>query len=125
MQIPQYVFIIMADVLISITGLQFTYTEAPTTMKAVTLAFWYINNSMGNLLVVLISEFNPFKLQSQTFFLYAALMFIGVLIFHTLAANYQHIDNKVSECKITEQMTNGNSGSYLNLNISTDHISVG
>lgn len=87
-QLPQFFLLMMGEILLSIPGLQFSFTEAPTSMKSVLTASWFINNAIGNLIVVVITELQPVCRQSSEFFLYAALMFLGIFTFIWIASGY-------------------------------------
>ncbi|XP_026482711.1 peptide transporter family 1-like [Ctenocephalides felis] len=88
-QIPQFLLLMLGEVLLSIPGLQFAFTQAPKSMKSVLTAFWFVNNALGNLIVVIITEINLIKLQSDEFFLYAGLMAIGITLFSMMASRYR------------------------------------
>jgi POT family proton-dependent oligopeptide transporter len=45
-----------AEVLISITGLEYAYTQAPDSMKSTLMSFWLLTVSTGNFLVTLINS---------------------------------------------------------------------
>ena len=47
-QLWAYVALTAGEVMISITGLEFSYTQAPKTMKSVVMAFWLASVSLGN-----------------------------------------------------------------------------
>ncbi|XP_046803932.1 solute carrier family 15 member 1 [Lucilia cuprina] len=87
-QIPQFVLIMLGELLLSIPGLQFAFTQAPASMKSVVTAAWFINNAFGNLIVVLITELNIFPTQSDEFFFYAILMIVAIVIYTFLAYDY-------------------------------------
>lgn len=91
-QFPQFFLIMMGEVLLSIPGLKFSYTHAPKSMKSVLTAVWFINNAMGNLIVVIITSVQPIQKQSHEYFFYATLMFIGIVLFTMLAAQYDAMD---------------------------------
>lgn len=48
-QLWAYLLLTAAEILISITGLEFSYTQAPKTMKSVVMAVWLFSVSLGNL----------------------------------------------------------------------------
>ena len=48
-QLWAYVLLTSAEIMISITGLEFSYTQAPKTMKSVVMAVWLFSVSLGNL----------------------------------------------------------------------------
>lgn len=89
-QIPQFFLIMMGEVLLSIPGLQFSFTQAPPSMKSVLTAAWFCNNAFGNLIVVAITQLHLFTVRSNEFFLYSFLMFVCTLIFCGIARNYRY-----------------------------------
>lgn len=54
--IPQYVVMTMGEVMFSVTGLEFSFTQAPASMKSVLQSVWLLTVAFGNLIVVLIVE---------------------------------------------------------------------
>lgn len=61
--LPQYIIITMAEVMFSVTGLQFAFTQAPKSMKSLLQAGWLLTVAFGNLIVVIISEVSIFDRQ--------------------------------------------------------------
>lgn len=102
-QFPQYCLLMWAEVLISIPGLKFAFTQAPKTMKSVLTATWFLNNAIGNLIVVIVTEIKPFRLQSNEFFLYAGLMLLGITVFTGIASTYEYREEDESEAVATEK----------------------
>lgn len=90
--VPQYVVITAGEVMFSITGLQFSYSQAPESMKSVIQAFWLLTVAIGNMLVVFIAEAKFVESQSIEFFLFAALMFLDMALFMVLAMNYKYVE---------------------------------
>lgn len=88
-QIPQYVVITLGEVMFSVTGLSFSYEQAPESMKSVVQAFWLLTVAFGNVIIVAIAEAEFFESQVYEFILFAVLMFIDMLIFMFLAYNYK------------------------------------
>lgn len=54
-QILAYVVLSAAEVLVSITGLEYAYTQAPKSMKSTMTAIWLLTVAAGNLFVALIN----------------------------------------------------------------------
>ncbi|MGH6611302.1 MAG: MFS transporter, partial [Burkholderiaceae bacterium] len=52
-QIVPYILLTFGEVLVSATGLEFAYSQAPGSMKGVIMAFWYLSITIGNLWVLL------------------------------------------------------------------------
>lgn len=61
-QIPQYLILTAGEILMSITGLQFAYSQSPETMKSLVFSGWLLTTALGNLYIMVFSIFNPFKL---------------------------------------------------------------
>ncbi|XP_075146512.1 peptide transporter family 1 isoform X2 [Haematobia irritans] len=101
-QIPQFIFIMLGELLLSIPGLQFAFTQAPESMKSVVTAAWFLNNAFGNLIVVIITELNIFPTQYDEFFFYAVLMIVSVIFYTYLAYVY------VLEERVVSQRSNQN-----------------
>ncbi|GAA6215580.1 solute carrier family 15 member 2-like [Lates japonicus] len=55
-QIPQYVLITAGEVMFSITGLEFSYSQAPANMKSVLQAGWLLTVAFGNVIVLIVAE---------------------------------------------------------------------
>ncbi len=52
-QILPYALLTFGEVLVSATGLEFAYSQAPASMKGVIMSFWYLAVTIGNLWVLL------------------------------------------------------------------------
>ncbi|QWT18526.1 oligopeptide:H+ symporter [Bacillus sp. NP157] len=52
-QVLPYVFLTMGEVLVSATGLEFAYSQAPPSMKGTLMSFWTLSVTVGNLWVLL------------------------------------------------------------------------
>lgn len=61
--IPQYVIITMSEVMFSVTGLEFAFTQAPSSMKSLLQACWLLTVAFGNLIVVIVAEVSIFNRQ--------------------------------------------------------------
>jgi POT family proton-dependent oligopeptide transporter len=86
-----YLIITVAEVLVSITGLEFAYSQAPKKMKSTIMGFWLFTMGIGNLLVSLMAEFS--KLPLATFFwVFAGLMVLAGAIFGLRAHFYVERD---------------------------------
>src|SRR6185503_11516330 len=85
-QMIAYVLITLGEVLVSITGLEFAYSQAPRRMKSTIMGFWLLTVSLGNVLVSLIARIAlPL---AQSFWLFAGLMAIAALLFGIRARFY-------------------------------------
>ncbi|XP_016980162.1 peptide transporter family 1 [Drosophila rhopaloa] len=91
-QLPQIVVMTAAEVMFSVTGLEFSYSQSPPSMKSVLQACWLLSVAIGNMIVVVIAEFKFTSTQSGEFTLFASLMLVDMLIFLWLARSYQYND---------------------------------
>lgn len=76
----------------SVTGLEFSFTEAPDSMKSVLQACWQLTVTAGNLFVVLIAYLKIFDAQSSEFFMFTGLMCINVVIISMMAKRFRYRD---------------------------------
>jgi len=86
--VPQYVIMTLGEVMFSVTGLGFSYSQSPPSMKSVLQACWLLTVAFGNVIVVIIAEAALFDSQASEFFLFAGLMFADMLIFMVMAYYY-------------------------------------
>ncbi|KAH8338870.1 hypothetical protein KR074_007847, partial [Drosophila pseudoananassae] len=89
-QLPQIVVMTAAEIMFSVTGLEFSFTQAPPSMKSVLQACWLLSVAIGNMIVVVIAEFKFTSSQSGEFTLFACLMLVDMVIFLWLARSYQY-----------------------------------
>lgn len=90
--IPQYVVMTLGEVMFSVTGLGFSYSQAPPSMKSLLQAFWLLTVAFGNIIVIIVAELKFFQSQANEFFLFAGLMFVDMLVFMWFAHFYVTYD---------------------------------
>lgn len=109
--LPQYIIITMAEVMFSITGLQFAFTQAPESMKSLLQAGWLLSVAFGNLIVVIVKGSRPFERQVYEIFLYAGLMAVVISIFAVMTIFYKYVEisnEEVSDEAIALEEKKGN-----------------
>jgi POT family proton-dependent oligopeptide transporter len=85
-----YLVITVAEVMVSITGLEFAYTQAPKSMKSSVMSMWLLTVFFGNQLVSLITMVEIFPVASSSyFFFFAAVMGFFAFVFAFLASRYK------------------------------------
>jgi POT family proton-dependent oligopeptide transporter len=85
-----YLVITMAEVMISITGLEFAYTQAPRSMKSSVMSIWLLTVFFGNLITAYVSKVNFFPVASTGYFMFfAILMAVFALIFWFMGTRYK------------------------------------
>ncbi|XP_076679855.1 peptide transporter family 1 isoform X1 [Andrena cerasifolii] len=65
--LPQYIVITVGEVMFSVTGLEFAFTQSPDSMKSLMQAAWQLTVAIGNLIVIIISEGAWFDRQASVF----------------------------------------------------------
>ena len=89
-QMIPYALMTTSEVLVSITGLEFAYTQAPKRMKSIVMSFWLLCVSFGNYLVAKLSHaFEGWPL-SKGFWIFAGLMFAAGALFSIRALFYTY-----------------------------------
>lgn len=83
-----YFILTAAEILVSITGLEFAYTQAPRSLKSTIMSLWMLTFSLGNLFTALISYLDRFD-GAMEFFFYGALSFLVSLVFIFIASRYK------------------------------------
>ncbi|XP_039500077.1 peptide transporter family 1 isoform X2 [Drosophila santomea] len=103
--VPQYVVMTLGEVMFSVTGLEFSYAQAPPSMKSVLQACWLLTVAFGNVIVVIIAEAALFESQASEFFLFAGLMFADMLLFMVMA--YYYVPNDPNKEEEAQPLTAG------------------
>lgn len=94
-QVLGYAIITAAEVLVSITCLEFSYTQAPLKMKSLVMGIFYMSISLGNAFTSAVNFFiqNPdgtSKLAGASYYLFfAGLMFVTAVIFIPVAMKFK------------------------------------
>jgi proton-dependent oligopeptide transporter, POT family len=86
-----YLVITMAEVMISITGLEFAYTQAPRSMKSSVMSIWLLTVFFGNMLTAYVSKLeNLIPVASAGYFwFFAGLMAVFAGIFAFMGSRYK------------------------------------
>lgn len=87
-QLIPYFIITVGEVLVSVTGLEFAYTQAPRSMKSTIMGFWLLCVTFGNVLVAFLAPLQSLSL-ATFFWTFAGLMIVSAFIFVALAATYR------------------------------------
>ncbi len=100
-QILPYALLTLGEVLVSATGLEFAYSQAPWKLKGVLMSFWLLSVTVGNLWVLLVNSSvrspgftrwvenaSGIGVVSFQMFFFAAFAFAAALAFGIYAARY-------------------------------------
>ena len=91
-QLVPYVVLVAGEVLVSATGLEFAFAEAPKSMRSIIMSFWLLTIAGGHFLIALVTDLNArfVKAQgAQECFFYAGLMLLFAGIFIFIASRYR------------------------------------
>jgi POT family proton-dependent oligopeptide transporter len=88
LQLLPYLLITVSEVLVSITGLEFAYTQAPARMKSTIMGFWLLTVSLGNVIVTLLAGLADLPLVTF-FWVFAGLMLLAGALFGLRAYFYK------------------------------------
>jgi POT family proton-dependent oligopeptide transporter len=103
-QLLPYALLTLGEVLVSATGLEFAYSQAPPAMKGVIMSFWLLAVTVGNLWVLLanasvrsaavIERIGDTGLSVTAFlmFFFAGFAFVAALAFGLYARRYREVD---------------------------------
>ena len=97
-QTVPYLVLTAAEVLVSVTGLEFAFREAAPEMKSTIMSFWALTIAFGDLLVVVITKIfssatHPAaSVSTNRFLLYAGLTFVVAILFCVVASLYKYRD---------------------------------
>lgn len=90
-QLLPYLVLTASEVLVSITGLEFAYTQAPPRMKSLLMSLWLLAIALGNGLTSVIASQLSLDLL-RFFLLFAGLMACAALIFGRVAQGWRYRD---------------------------------
>jgi len=94
-QFVAYLLLTAAEIIISITGLEFSYTQAPKKMKSFIMAIYLLSISLGNAFVAVVNSFienedGTSKLPGAYYYLFFTIaMFITAVLFIPVAKRYR------------------------------------
>jgi proton-dependent oligopeptide transporter, POT family len=94
-QLAAYLVLTAAEVMVSVTCLEFSYTQAPREMKSIIMSFNLLTVSAGNLFTALVNLFSKrsdgtMRLEGASYYwFFTGLMFVAALLFITVARLYR------------------------------------
>ena len=119
--LPQYFVITISEVLVSVTGLEFAYNQAPKTMKAVIQSFWLLTTCFGNIIDIFLvaaqmgdnqvkqRNLSPIRIgfQAQEYFYLAIIMLGTTSIFILLSIfYYEYVDPAIFDEVVDDESDN-------------------
>jgi POT family proton-dependent oligopeptide transporter len=104
-QVLPYAILTFAEVLVSATGLEFAYSQAPPKMKGVIMSFWNLSVTIGNLWVLLVNGAvkndtvtssianSGISVIAFQMFFFAGFAFVAAAVFGAVASRYRVVDH--------------------------------
>jgi dipeptide/tripeptide permease len=90
-QIPQYVLVTIAEVLISISGLEYIYLHSPAPFRSTMAGFWGVTVAVGDLIAVVMFATIGEKWTTYRLSLFCAgLMFLDMIVFFIFKCWYHY-----------------------------------
>jgi POT family proton-dependent oligopeptide transporter len=87
-QLVPYIVLVAGEVLVSATGLEYAFEEAPKTMRSMMMSLWLLTIAGGHFLIALFTNLNANYVKAsgaKELYFYAGLMFVVSLIFMGIA----------------------------------------
>jgi POT family proton-dependent oligopeptide transporter len=91
-QLLPYVVLELGEVLLSASGLEFAYAQAPAALKSTVMSLWLLTTAVGNFLVAVFTTLNARFVHATgaaEFLFYAGLMLAVAAVFAALASRYR------------------------------------
>jgi len=100
LQLLAYVVLTAAEVMVSITCLEFSYTQAPGTMKSLVMAFFMLSISLGNLFTSTVNFFiqtpgGDSLLAGADYFLFFTVLMLVTATLFVVVARFYHGKNYI------------------------------
>jgi POT family proton-dependent oligopeptide transporter len=104
-QVLPYALLTLGEVLVSATGLEFAYSQAPLAMKGVIMAFWNLSVTIGNLWVLVVNagvknekvigliKSSGIEITAFQMYFFAVFAFLAALAFGLVARSYPLADH--------------------------------
>jgi POT family proton-dependent oligopeptide transporter len=91
-QLLPYTILTIGEVFLSITGLEFAFSQAPARLKSTIMSLWYVSVALGNLLAGTVAQINAHLIggaASMKMLFYAGLMLVVAGIFALIARRFK------------------------------------
>jgi POT family proton-dependent oligopeptide transporter len=90
-QLLAYVILTLGEAMVSITGLEFAYTQSPNSMKSSVMALWLLTVASGEGFVALVNKFilgGGQKVSAYQYFTFFTWLMFGAAVVFTIVASF-------------------------------------
>ena len=87
-QFWQYLFLAAGETLVSVTALEFAYSQAPKSMKSTIMSLWFLTISLGNIFTGIVAKASPFE-GAGFFWFFSGLTLAAAILFAVIAKRYR------------------------------------
>jgi len=90
-QLLAYVILTLGEAMVSITGLEFSYTQAPNSMKSSVMALWLLTVASGEGFVALVNKWilgGGHKLSAYQYFTFFTWLMFGAAVVFVIVASF-------------------------------------
>lgn len=108
--VPQYLIVTLAEILVSITALEFGYTQSSKTMKSLINSFWLLTQSFGNVIIILMKSLMKDYSRAEQLLSSAGMALITTLIFSFMCRGFIVMTPAQVEHILEEDTDGGESG---------------
>jgi proton-dependent oligopeptide transporter, POT family len=88
-QLGPYVALTLAEILVSVTGLEFAYTQAPRQIKSVVQSVWLLTTAIANLVVAALIKALNISISANVFFGYAGMALLAGIVMALMARRFK------------------------------------
>jgi POT family proton-dependent oligopeptide transporter len=103
-----YVLITMGEILISITALEFSYTQAPNSMKSFIMAVFLLSVSLGNVFTAQVNKFiqnadGTVMLQGASYYWFFVYVILGAGVLYCIASTFYKEESYLQDHHLAEE----------------------
>ncbi len=94
-QMLAYLIITISEIFVSVSVLEFTYTQAPSALKSIVSSFSLLTVALGQIIVIVVNSLYNTENQSIDagyFWIFVALMFATAILFYLVNRSYKEED---------------------------------
>lgn len=112
-QVPAYVLIAISEILASVTGLEYAYTKAPTSMKSFITSLFLVTNTFGSAIGIALASTSEDPKMVWTYTGLGVACFIAGASFWLCFRHYNYKEEELNQLDYVDENFVPNSGHHL------------